>query len=98
MQQLQTKISRTRQLPEAADEVPRLLPDDWTSGKMTWLLDVIAPTRQLATLVAGNFRHVVTEGELLVHPRVTASLDPEVLKKMGVVPQKSAADSTEGAG
>lgn len=29
----------------------RLKPDDWTSGEIVWLLDVIAPSREMATTV-----------------------------------------------
>jgi hypothetical protein len=38
MQQLQAKSSKALPPHEAIDEVKHLLPDDWTSGKVTWLL------------------------------------------------------------
>ena len=37
----------------------RLQAEDWTSGSINWLLDVIAPNRRLATAVITNFRQVV---------------------------------------
>ena len=48
----------------------RLKPEDWDSGEVSWLLDVIAPTRALATAVLGSFRQLVGEGRLFVHPLV----------------------------
>ena len=64
----------------------RLKPDDWTSGKINWLLDVLAPTPKLATAVLANFKQVVKEGDLRIHPMVTRLIDPETLKKMGASP------------
>jgi cytolysin-activating lysine-acyltransferase len=58
----------------------RLLPDDWTSGKINWLLDVIAPNAQLATTVVVNFRQVTNDSELRIHPIVSKLIDPEMLK------------------
>jgi len=48
----------------------RLKPADWSSGDITWLLDVIAPSPTLATAVLANFRQTVKEGQLFVHPIV----------------------------
>ena len=62
----------------------RLKPDDWTSGKINWLLDLVAPSPQLATAVIANFKQVIKEGELRIHPLVSSLLDAETLKKMGV--------------
>jgi len=60
----------------------RLKPDDWNSGEIVWLLDVIAASRQQATAVLANIRQVVNEGNLLVHPIVRNLVDPEWLKKV----------------
>ena len=60
----------------------RLKPDDWTSGKTHWLLDVIAPSQALATAVLANFRQVIKAGELNIHPLVTRLVNTEALKKM----------------
>ena len=62
----------------------RLKPDEWTSGKINWLLDLVAPSPQLATAVIANFKQVVKGGELRIHPLVSSLLDGETLRKMGV--------------
>ena len=61
----------------------KLKPDEWKSGSINWLLDVIAPNSKATARVIANFRQVAKEGELRLHPVVAKSLDPEVLKKMG---------------
>lgn len=61
----------------------RLKPDDWTSGSINWLMDVIAPDRRTTASVIANFRQVVKEGSLRLHPLVTRLVDEETLKKMG---------------
>ncbi|MEZ5697135.1 MAG: toxin-activating lysine-acyltransferase [Sphingomonadaceae bacterium] len=62
----------------------RLAPDDWASGDKIWLLDLIAPNRQLATAVLANFRQIAGEKPVSIHPIVARSVDPEVLEKMRV--------------
>lgn len=64
----------------------RLKPEDWTSGKINWLLDVIAPNQRLTTSVITNFKQVVKEGDMRLHPIITRLVDPDVLKKMGAAP------------
>ncbi len=64
----------------------RLKPEDWTSGKINWLLDVIAPSTRLATSVLANFKQVIKEGDMRIHPLVAKLVDPEALKKMGAAP------------
>jgi cytolysin-activating lysine-acyltransferase len=71
----------------------RLGPDDWNSGPINWLLDVIAPTEPLAAAVVGSFKQVIKDGELRLHPMVTRHLSPETLKKLGaarIEPSQSA--------
>ena len=58
----------------------RLKPDDWASGDIVWLLDVVAATKKQATAVLANIRQVVKEGNLFVHPIVRSLVDPELLK------------------
>jgi len=53
----------------------RLKPEDWTSGKINWLLDVIAPDRKVTGQVIANFKQVVKEGELRLHPLVAGLVD-----------------------
>jgi hemolysin-activating ACP:hemolysin acyltransferase len=58
----------------------RLKPQDWASGDIAWLLDVIAPSKKQATALLANMRQVVKEGSLLVHPIVRGLVDAEALK------------------
>jgi hypothetical protein len=58
----------------------RLKPQDWASGDIAWLLDVIAPSKKQATALLANMRQVVKEGNLLVHPIVRGLVDADVLK------------------
>ena len=67
----------------------RLKSDDWTSGKINWLLDLVAPSPQLATAVIANFKQVVRGGELRIHPLVSSLLDGETLRKMGVATRQA---------
>ncbi len=60
----------------------RLKPADWASGDKVWLLDVIAPTRQLASAVLANLRQVLPSDELSVHPVAAAQVDPDLIKAM----------------
>ena len=60
----------------------RLKPEAWASGSINWLLDVIAPDRKLAASVIANFKQVVKDGNLRLHPVITRLVDPETLEKM----------------
>lgn len=72
----------------------RLAAEEWTSGSINWLFDVIAPNEELTTSVIANFKQVVKEGDLRIHPLITRLVDPESLKKMGAGPIAG----TEGKG
>lgn len=61
----------------------RLRAEDWASGSNNWLLDVIAPDQRATASVIANFRQVVKEGSLKLHPLITRLLDEETLQKMG---------------
>jgi cytolysin-activating lysine-acyltransferase len=61
----------------------RLKPEAWNSGSINWLLDVIAPNRQMTAAVIANFKQVVKGGGLRLHPLVTRLVDAETLQKMG---------------
>jgi len=61
----------------------RLRPEDWTSGKNYWLFDVIAADRRATTSVLANFKQVVKEGSLKLHPLIARLIDAETLTKMG---------------
>lgn len=76
----------------------RLRPEDWNSGKINWLLDVIATDRATITTVISNFRQVVKEGELRLHPLISRLVDGETLEKMGArrSPAPAASPAPEG--
>jgi cytolysin-activating lysine-acyltransferase len=61
----------------------RLKAEDWNSGDNNWLLDVIAPDQRSTASVIANFRQVVKEGSLKLHPLITRLVDQETLEKMG---------------
>lgn len=63
----------------------RLKPEDWTSGTNNWLLDVIAPDARATARVIANFKQVVKDGSLKLHPLIARLVEPETLKKMGAV-------------
>ncbi len=61
----------------------RLKADDWNSGQNNWLIDVIAADKKATASVIANFRQVVKEGSLKLHPLITRLVDEETLKGMG---------------
>ena len=77
---------RIREQIQAGVFPVRLSSEDWTSGNINWLFDVIAPNAQLTASVIANFRQVVKEGDLRIHPLITRLVDGETLKKMGAAP------------
>lgn len=68
----------------------RLKSEDWNSGTNNWLIDVIAADRKATASVIANFRQVVKEGSLKLHPLITNLLDAETLERMGA--QKATRD------
>ncbi|WP_417809703.1 hypothetical protein [Thioclava sp.] len=48
----------------------RLKPEDRASGEINWLFDVIAPDRKIAGQVITNFKQVIKEGDLRLHPLI----------------------------
>ena len=69
----------------------RLGHEDWTSGEVVWLLDVIAADRSQATRVLANFRQLSGERAVKIHPIVARSVDPALLEKMRVRPADASA-------
>lgn len=61
----------------------RLKSEDWTSGSVNWLLDVIAPDPEATARVIANFKQVAKEGSLRLHPLVARLVDEDTLRKMG---------------
>jgi cytolysin-activating lysine-acyltransferase len=72
----------------------RLKAEDWTSGETCWLLDVIAPSQKVATAVLANFKQVVKDKPVRIHPIVSQLVDPAVLEKMKVRPVGEAGSKT----
>ncbi|AHG49006.1 hypothetical protein RLEG12_08685 (plasmid) [Rhizobium leguminosarum bv. trifolii CB782] len=73
----------------------RLKPEDWKSGDTVWLLDVIAPTRELATMVLTNFHRVAKRGDIKIHPMVAHLVDQDVLGKLTAGATSAAATNAE---
>lgn len=69
----------------------RLKSEEWTSGNINWLLDVIASDQRSVASVIANFRQVVKQGGLKLHPLITRLVDAETLEKMGATRGASAA-------
>ncbi|MFG5383078.1 toxin-activating lysine-acyltransferase [Yoonia sp. R2-816] len=60
----------------------RLKPEEWQSGQINWLLDVIAPDQKTTVQVIANFKQVVKDGGLRMHPIVTRLVDAATWDKM----------------
>lgn len=74
----------------------RLNADDWASGDINWLLDVIAPDQKMTASVIASFKQVVKDGDLRLHPVVTKLVDKDVLEKMGAKQIAASDMPTEG--
>ena len=61
----------------------RLKAEDWNSGQNNWLIDVIASDQKATASVIANFRQVIKEGSLKLHPLITRLVDEATLKSMG---------------
>lgn len=75
--------ARIREQIQAGTFPIRLKNEDWTSGDINWLLDVVAPDQRTTANVIANFKQVVKEGNLRLHPIITRLVDAETLTKMG---------------
>lgn len=77
----------------------RLRSEDWNSGNNNWLIDVIAPDMKAMANVIANFKQVVRDGKLKLHPHVTRMLDRKTLEAMGARRDNAtpAADAEGGA-
>jgi cytolysin-activating lysine-acyltransferase len=65
----------------------RLKPEDWTSGTINWLLDVVASTSQLRSTAMTSFVQSKRLGELRLHPIISRLVDAEQLEKLGMLPR-----------
>lgn len=75
--------ARIREQIKAGVFPVRLKADDWNSGSINWLFDVIAPDRRMTAAVIANFKQVLKEGALRLHPLITRLVDEQTLQKMG---------------
>ncbi|WP_208759544.1 toxin-activating lysine-acyltransferase [Sphingobium fuliginis] len=75
--------ARIREQIQAGTFPIRLKAEDWNSGDINWLLDVVAPDQRTTTSVIANFKQVVKDGSLRLHPIITRLVDTETLLKMG---------------
>ena len=73
----------------------RLRPEDWTSGEIRWLLDVIAPNPRVVAAVIADFRKLAGAGELRLHPLVRRLIDAETLERLGARPLRPEADDSD---
>lgn len=64
----------------------RLRPDDWKSGSINWVFDVIAPDQAAAAAVIANFRQLAKGGDLRLHPLVPRLVSKDLLERMGAAP------------
>ena len=60
----------------------RLNPEDWTSGEINWLLDVIAPDRAAATKVIANLKQIIKGGDLRLHPIIETLAEPDMMARV----------------
>ena len=82
--------AKIREQIDAGTYPVRLQRDDWNSGDTHWLLDIMSPSQRLTTAVIANFRQVLKEGDICIHPMVTRSMDKDLLEKLGARPMGSA--------
>ena len=75
----------------------KLNADDWTSGDIVWLLDVIAPSQKLSAQVLASFKQVLAEKlpdrtskDVKLHPIIKKMIGDEALMKMGAREVKAA--------
>lgn len=90
---------RIREQIKAGTWPLRLRPEDWTSGDIHWLLDVVATDREMAAKVIGNFGKLIGGEQLRLHPIITRLVEPEVLEKLGMrrdkAPEAAPAEASE---
>lgn len=61
----------------------RLTADNWRSGEVIWLLDIIAPTKEATSKVLMNFSQIAGGKHAHMHPVLSKLVDDEVLERMG---------------
>jgi hemolysin-activating ACP:hemolysin acyltransferase len=90
--------ARIRRQIESGVFPTQLKPEDWTSGEIVWLLDVIAPTRKAAAGVVASFRRLSGGRKANVHPVVARVVGQEALAAFMGAAAKAASRGGEEAG
>lgn len=73
----------------------RLKTEEWNSGEINWLLDVVAQDPKTIASVIANFRKVAKGGDLRLHPLISRMVDAETLQKMGARKASDAGESEQ---
>ena len=68
----------------------KLKAEDWISGDINWLLDVIAPSKERTAQVVRNLKQVIKQGDLHMHPLVAKLISAKDLETMGAKRQVDA--------
>ena len=63
----------------------RLIGDDWKSGQRLWVLDVIAPTPELAKRMLIEFRGSMASAQVSLHPHLMRLFDRDFLETIACV-------------
>lgn len=63
----------------------RLVGDDWKSGQRLWILDVIAPTPELAKTMLIKFRETMASVQVSLHPHLMRLFDRDFLATIALV-------------
>ncbi|MCA0012083.1 toxin-activating lysine-acyltransferase [Mesorhizobium sp. B292B1B] len=74
--------ARIEEQARAGNFSVRLKGNDWDSGDIVWLLDVVAANRALATSVLISFGQLSKGAPVHVHPMVRQLVDKEILEKL----------------
>ena len=79
----------------------KMKPEDWTSGEIVWLLDVIAPSKEIGANVIANFNQVLKQqklgentGQIRLHPVIKRLIGDEALSKLRARPMTSSGASS----
>lgn len=76
----------------------RLQPKDWISGKINWLLDVIAPNVELSVGSIASFQHAKQGKVVRIHPMLANIVPPKALEQLGLVCLTGNSSPTKTAG
>ena len=78
----------------------KIKPEDWTSGEIIWLLDVIAPSKEIGANVIANFNQVLKQqklgentGQIRLHPVIKRLVGDEALSKLRARPMASSGEA-----